>query len=135
MVESRRENRVFLDPNHRDEYGVPLEQVNFSYSERDKVVINQMREGIIQSAMAMGVILDGEPTLMPPGSDVHESCTCRMGTDPSTSATNSYEEIHGVSGLYVADNIVIPFLSAANPTNSTVALAIRMADNIIRRNP
>lgn len=135
LVEPRRENRVFLDPNQRDEYGVPMGQVNFSYSERDKVVINQMREGIIQSAAAMGVTLDGEPTLMPPGSDVHESCTCRMGTDPSTSATNPYGEIHGVSGLYVADNSVIPFLAAANPTNLTVALAIRMADNIIRRNP
>ena len=66
---------------------------------------------------------------------MHESCTCRMGTDPSISATNPYGEIHGVSGLYVADNSVIPFLAAANPTNSTVAPAIRMADNIIRRNP
>lgn len=135
LVEPRRENRIFLDPNQRDEYGVPLGQVDFSYSERDRVVINQMREGIIRSAEAMGVTLDGEPTLMPPGSDVHESCTCRMGTDPSISATNLYGEIHGVSGLYVADNSVIPFLAAANPTNSTVALAIRMADNIIRRNP
>lgn len=132
LVESRPENRVYLDPNRQDDYGVPLNQVHFSYSNKDNTVIDQMRDGIARSANAMGVTLDGEPTLFPPGSDVHESCTCRMGTDPATSATNRYGEIHGVPGLYVADNSVIPVLAAANPTNSTVALAIRTADHIVR---
>ncbi|MBD1379874.1 GMC family oxidoreductase [Bacillus sp. IB182487] len=132
-VESRFENRIYLDPSERDEYGVPMMQVNFSYSDRDREVINQMAQGIIQSASAMGVILDSVPAFFPPGSDFHESCTCRMGNDPSTSATNRYGQIHEVSGLYVADNSVLPSLSAANPTLSTVALAIRMADHIVRQ--
>jgi gluconate 5-dehydrogenase len=132
-VESRLENRVYLDPSVRDEYGVPMIQVNFSYSDRDKEVINQMAQGIIQSASAMGVILDSAPTLFSPGSDLHESCTCRMGNDPSTSATNHYGQIHDVPGLYVADNSVLPSLAAANPTLTTVALAFRMADYIVRQ--
>lgn len=132
LVEPRAENRVYLDPNIRDEYGVPLNQVQFSYSSMDYAVIDQMRDGIIRSAKAMKVTLDGEPTLLPPGSDVHESCTCRMGNDPATSAANRFGEIHGVPGLYVADNSVIPFLAAANPTNATVALALRTADHIVR---
>ncbi|BFH71470.1 hypothetical protein PsJ27TS7_54700 [Paenibacillus dendritiformis] len=132
LVQSRPENRVYLDPNQRDEYGVPLNQVDFSYSSTDQRVIQQMRDGIIQSANAMGVTLDGEPALLPPGSDVHESCTCRMGTDPATSATNPYGQVHGVPGLYVADNSSIPLLAAANPTNATVALAMRLADHIVR---
>lgn len=132
LVQSRPENRVYLDPNQRDEYGVPLNQVDFSYSSTDQRVIQQMRDGIIQSANAMGVTLDGEPALLPPGSDVHESCTCRMGTDPATSATNPYGQVHGVPGLYVADNSTIPLLAAANPTNATVALAMRLADHIVR---
>jgi choline dehydrogenase-like flavoprotein len=112
---------------------VPLYQVDFAYSDRDQKVMNQMRQGITQSAEAMGVTLDGEPTLYPPGSDVHESCTCRMGTDPATSATNHFGQIHGVQGLYVADNSVLPALAAANPTLTNVALAIRMADHIVRQ--
>ncbi|WP_242143364.1 MULTISPECIES: GMC oxidoreductase [unclassified Bacillus cereus group] len=132
-VESRAENRVFIDSSARDQYGVLLNQVNFSYNDRDKAVINQMRQGIIQSAQAMEVRLDGEPTFYPPGSDVHESCTCRMGNDPGTSATNSVGQIHGVQGLYIADNSVLPSLAAANPTLSTVALAIRTADYIVRQ--
>ncbi len=90
-----------------------------------------MEQGIRQSAAAMGVSLD-ESTLVlrPPGADMHESCTCRMGTDPATSATNIHGQIHGVSGLYVADNSVLPTLSAAGPVISNVALAIRLADYI-----
>ncbi|CAM4069980.1 GMC family oxidoreductase [Paenibacillus alkaliterrae] len=132
-VEPRYENKVYLDPSARDEYGVPMIQVNFSYNERDNAVINQMRQGIIQSASAMGVTLDGGPTLLPPGSDLHESCTSRMGNDPATSSTDRFGQIHDVSGLYVADNSVLPTLAAANPTLSTIALAIRTADHIVRQ--
>lgn len=132
-VESRPENRVFVDPTIKDEYGVPLNQVNFSYSKQDYDVINQTRHGIYQSAHAMGVTLNAEPELVLPGGDYHESCSCRMGIDPDTSATNRFGQIHGVEGLFVADNSVLPSLAAANPTLSTVALALRTADYIVMR--
>jgi gluconate 5-dehydrogenase len=132
-VESRSENRVYLDPGVRDDYGVPMIQVNFSYSSRDRMVINEMHRGIIQTASAMGVALVEEPDLFPPGSDYHESCTCRMGTDPALSATNRFGQIHGITGLYIADNSVLPSLASANPTLSTMALAIRTADHIVRQ--
>lgn len=56
-----------------------------------------------------------------------------MGDDPATSATNRYGQIHGVPGLYVADNSVLPLTGAANPTLTTVALAIRTADYILEQ--
>ena len=82
----------------------------------------------------MGVTLD-ESTLVlrPPGADMHEACTCRMGDDPATSATNRHGQIHGVQGLYVADNSVLPTLTAAGPVLSNTALAIRLADHIVRQ--
>lgn len=70
----------------------------------------------------------------PPGLDNHEAGTCRIGDDPATSATNRYGQIHGVPGLYVADNCVLPLTGAANPTLTTVALAIRTADYIPGQN-
>jgi choline dehydrogenase-like flavoprotein len=56
-----------------------------------------------------------------------------MGVDPDTSATDPYGQIHGISGLYVADNSVIPTSGTANPTLTTVALSIRTADYLIRQ--
>ena len=44
MVESRFENQVYLNPNSRDEYGVPKIQIDFSYSEKDKEIIHQVAQ-------------------------------------------------------------------------------------------
>jgi choline dehydrogenase-like flavoprotein len=135
-VESRFENRVYLDPNRRDEYGVPEIQVSFSYSAKDEEIIGRMYAALQQSVSAMRMRLvsrEGAPPvcLMPPGTDNHETGTCRMGDDPYTSATNRYGQIHGISGLYCADGSVLPTSGATNPTLSIAALAIRTADHII----
>ncbi|NIK80302.1 gluconate 5-dehydrogenase [Paenibacillus castaneae] len=133
-VEPRPENRVYLDQSAKDEFGVPLQQVQYSLSDKDRQTANQVAQGIRQSAAAMGVTLD-ESTLelRPPGADMHESCTCRMGDNPETSATNRHGQIHGVQGLYVADNSVLPTLTGAGPVLSNTALAIRLADHIARQ--
>ena len=133
-VEPRAENRVYVDPSVTDEFGVPLNQVQYSLSNKDRQTADQVAQGIRESAAAMGVTLD-ESTLVlrPPGADMHEASTCRMGDDPATSTTNRHGQVHGVQGLYVADNSVLPTLTAAGPVLSNVALAIRLADHIVRQ--
>lgn len=133
-VEPRAENRVYIDRSAKDEFGVPLQQVQYSLSNKDRQVAEQVKQGIIQSAAAMGVTLDTSTlTLRAPGSDMHEASTCRMGDDPNTSTTNRHGQVHGVQGLFVADNSVLPTLTAAGPVLSNVALAIRLADHIVRQ--
>ncbi|MFC5471245.1 GMC oxidoreductase [Cohnella suwonensis] len=137
-VESRFGNQVTLHPFKRDEYGVPEIQIDFSFNEQDEAVIRQMGEGVKRAAKAMGTPLvskDGQPPicLWRPGMELHEMGTCRMGEDPSDSSTDRYGQVYGVQGLYVADNSVIPTSGTANPTLTTVALAIRTADHIIRQ--
>lgn len=130
-VDSRFENRVELDPTKVDEYGVPVLRVHFSYSDRDQEVIRIMKNGLRQMFAAMeasrveeefGELIEA----------IHDAGTCRMGTDPETSVTDPYGQVHGITGLYVADNSVIPSSGTANPTLTTVALAIRTVDYMIR---
>ena len=78
----------------------------------------------------MGLEFDNAPRLLVPGEDNHECGTCRMGLDPDTSATDIFGQIHAISGLFVADNSVVRLSVPANPTLTTVALAIRTADYI-----
>lgn len=132
MVESRFENRVELDPFERDEYGVPVIRVLFSYSEKDHSVIRQMQQGVRQLFTAMQATTV-EEEIGPLLEAIHDAGTCRMGIDPDTSVTDPYGEVHGVSGLYVADNSVIPSSGTANPTLTTVALSMRTADYIIKK--
>jgi choline dehydrogenase-like flavoprotein len=123
VVESRFQNRVSLRP------------VDLDYA-----VIRQMWQTMQLAADAAGMRLvfpqngqQGIIPLSPPGSDGHASGTCRMGDNPEQAATDRFGEVFGISGLYVADNSVLPTLPAANPTLTTVALAIRTADVISRR--
>lgn len=132
-VESRPENRVYLD-SRLDEYGVPLQQVQYSLSEKDRQTAQKVEQGIRDSAKAMGVTLVEESmVLRPPGADMHEACTCRMGSNPNTSVLNRDGQIHGVRGLYVADNSALPSLTASGPVLSNTALAIRVTDHIVRQ--
>jgi choline dehydrogenase-like flavoprotein len=137
-VEPRFDNRITLNPHKIDEYGVPEIKIHFSLSEADWSVVGQMTEGIKRIAKATGVRLvtkNGKPPicLTPLGDLHHDSGTCRIGDDPNTSVANPYGQIHGVSGLYVADNSVLPYIGAENQTLTTIALAIRTADHIARQ--
>ncbi|SDM63426.1 GMC oxidoreductase [Bacillus sp. OK048] len=133
-VEPRAENRVFIDPSAKDEFGVPLQQVQYSLSNKDRQTADLVAKGIRESADAMGVTLMEETmAVRPPGADMHEACTCRMGEDPATSVTNRHGKVHGVEGLFIADNSVLPSLTSAGPVLSNTALAIRLADHIVRQ--
>lgn len=139
-VESRFDNKVYLDPTRRDEYGVPQIAVSFSYSARDNAIIQQMKADIPRIAQAAGIQLagpEGQPDLclLTPGASYHEFGTCRMGNDPLTSSTNRYGQIHDIAGLYVAGNSVLPAIGAANPTLTAAAMAIRTADYITQNTP
>jgi len=138
IVESRYENQVYLNPQSRDEYGVPKIEINFSYSEQDKEIIERVSHAVKQvSEIVKAPIIseDGKSDicLMPPGQDNHVSGTCQMSDDSSGGGTNRYGEVFGMSGLFVADNSVLPPMGASNPTLSTVALAIRTADYIVAK--
>ncbi len=137
-VEPRYENKVTLNPYRKDEFGVPEVQVHFSFSEKDQAIIRDIFTDVAKISSHCGISLvsnmgQSPICLMPPGDQNHDSGTCRMGDDPSTSAVNRYCQVHGIEGLYIADNSVFPSIGAANLTLSTVALAIRTADYIIRQ--
>ncbi len=131
IVEPRPDNRVVLDPTDLDSYGVPKLNVHFSYSEQDLVIIQQMVDDMIQVMDSIQLNNITLPCLHPPGFDYHAAGTCRMGNDPATSVTNEFGQVHGVSGLFVADNSVQPFMGGANPTLTTIAVAMRTADYIV----
>ncbi|SDH67312.1 GMC oxidoreductase [Alteribacillus bidgolensis] len=138
IVEPRFENHISLDPNRVDAYGVPEIKVHFSYSEKDMEIIIKMMNGVnhVISGIGESMTIKNEKSdlcLWVPGDDYHEMGTCRMGNDPLTSVTNRYGQIHRIPNLYVADNSVLPFSGAANPTLTTISLAIRTADYIINQ--
>jgi choline dehydrogenase-like flavoprotein len=60
----------------------------------------------------------------------HVNGTCRLGTDPRTSAVDSTGQRHGVRGLYVADGSLLPTALGVNPQLTIMALSSVIADRI-----
>jgi long-chain-alcohol oxidase len=63
----------------------------------------------------------------------HQMGSCRMGTDPASSAVGPDHQAHEVQGLYVADASLFPTASGVNPMLSVMALAHRAAGQIAAR--
>jgi choline dehydrogenase-like flavoprotein len=60
----------------------------------------------------------------------HETGTARMGRDPRTSVVDSDGQAHGIEGLYVADQSVMPTAGCVNTSLTVMALALRAGDHI-----
>jgi choline dehydrogenase-like flavoprotein len=63
----------------------------------------------------------------------HQMGSCRMGTDPATSAVGADHQAHELPGLYVADASLFPTASGVNPMLTVMALAHRAAGLLAAR--
>jgi long-chain-alcohol oxidase len=63
----------------------------------------------------------------------HQMGSCRMGTDPATSAVGPDQQAHEVKALYVADASVFPTAAGVNPMLTVMGLAHRAAAGITDR--
>jgi choline dehydrogenase-like flavoprotein len=119
-------NRVELSDDI-DEFGVPRPKVTFNYGENEKAMRNEMH--------ALGrQILEGagaEEVLISEGND-HTMGGCRMGTDPSTSVVDRNLKAHDHPNLYVCDASVFVTPGGAQPSQTIMALATRLARHLSR---
>jgi choline dehydrogenase-like flavoprotein len=129
-VAARPDNRITVDPNRPDVYGIPTPVLQFRFGELDKAVWTEMRA----SVDAMCDRLHGDVTKSfgdrPSGFASHEVGTVRMGKDPKTSVLNSFCQAHDVKNVFVTDGSAFTTSSEKNPTLTIMALSLRAADHI-----
>ena len=63
----------------------------------------------------------------------HQMGSCRMGTDPSSSAVDADNETHEVKNLFVVDASAFPNASGVNPMLTVYGIAHRAAIKIAER--
>lgn len=118
-------NTVTLAPE-KDEYGMPLPLVNFSYGDNDRKLIDHAVATMRQIFKAAG----GNPEYVAPDT-AHLMGGCRMGRTRDDSVTDSYGRTHDHENLYLAGAPLFVTGGGGNPTETIMALAARTADHLI----
>jgi choline dehydrogenase-like flavoprotein len=123
-TEPRACNRVTL-ADERDQHGIPIARVDFSYSDNDR----RLQE---HATRFMGEMLEaaGGRDLWTSDDTSHILGTCRMGADPATSVVNADGRSWDVSNLWICDGSLFPTAGGVNPSLTIQALACRIGDRI-----
>jgi choline dehydrogenase-like flavoprotein len=126
------ENRVDLDPVQADAHGIPAPRVSYRLSENSRRMLDH---GIARAAEVLHAAgareIASNPLLRAGG--WHLMGTARMGHDPATSVVDAEGRCHDVPNLYVVDGSVMVTCAGVNPTSTIQALALHIADEMIRR--
>ena len=128
-----KENRVEIDPQLKDYWGISAPKIYMNIGNYEKEIIAQMLKQGNEIFEAAG----SEKTFViiknyHPGIVVHQVGTCRMGNDPATSVVNKYCQAHEVKNLFVVDGSCFVTCPSKNPALTIQALAARSADYIIQ---
>ena len=120
-------NRITLNHDVKDQYGLPVPNVHFDDHPNDVA----MRNHAYKQGMAVYEAVGATrvfPT--PPYPSTHNLGTNRMSAKPRDGVVNKWGRTHDIPNLYVSDGSVFTTGAAENPTLTIVALAIRQAEHL-----
>lgn len=123
----RPDNRVTVDLQKVDKWGIPIPIIQFTWGENDLKLFREMREGVLEVLDTCGTELLMQGGAEPGGFASHEVGTVRMGRDAKTSVLNSYCQSHEIKNLFVVDGSCFTTFPEKNPTLTIAAVAVRSA--------
>jgi len=125
-------NRVDIDPELKDDWGVPAIRVTYRDHADDMKHAAFMVDRAVEIMDAAGAV-----QVVPSGVDeasggVHLLGTCRMGNDPATSVIDKYHRTHDVRNLFLCDGSSMVTSGRGQPTQTIEALAFRAGEHIAK---
>jgi choline dehydrogenase-like flavoprotein len=123
-------NRVLLDPQRTDDFGIPAARIKYRMSENSRRMMHFHEARAKESLEAAGAY----ETVIAPfirATGWHLLGTARMGVDPATSVVDQWGKAHDLENLYIYDGSVWPTSSGMNPTATIAATALRSVEHLI----
>ncbi|ACC73594.1 GMC family oxidoreductase [Paraburkholderia phymatum] len=123
----RETNRITLNTDVKDQYGLPVPNVHFDDHPNDEAMREHgFRQGsaVYQAAGAKTVYR------VPPYPSTHNLGTARMSARAQDGVCNRFGQTHDAPNLFISDGSQFTTGAAENPTLTIVTLAIRQADYI-----
>ena len=124
----RHENRVSLNREKRDQWGLPTLDIDMTYGPNEIAMRLDMAEQAAQITRAGGfenVSTFNETPI--PGAVIHEMGTARMGADPKQSVVNRFNQLHDAPNVFVTDGACMTSTACQNPSLTYMALTARAA--------
>ncbi len=122
---AREQNTITLHATEKDQYGLPIPIVTKTYHRNDDAIaahgLQQFRK--LSEAVGATRVID-----MPAYPASHNMGTNRMSANARDGVVNRWGQAHDVKNLFISDGSQFTSSSAANPTLTIVALAIRQAE-------
>jgi choline dehydrogenase-like flavoprotein len=125
-------NRVDLDPDVKDDWGLPALRITSTSHPDDFKSMEFFRQKSIEILQTVGAKRIWAGPVSDSRGGAHNRGTCRMGNDPKTSVVNKFHRAHDVPNLFIVDGSNLVTGGRNHPTMTIQALAFRAADNIIR---
>lgn len=125
-------NRIELDPDHRDRFGMPGIKVTYALGDNTKAMLTH---GIEQSRKVLEAAGGKVTMAFSPvrHSGWHVLGTTRMGDDPAISVVDRFGRAHGIDNLYVVDSSLFVTAGAVNPVATAQALTLYCCDHLAKR--
>ncbi|MEJ7597748.1 MAG: GMC family oxidoreductase [Kofleriaceae bacterium] len=131
-----RENRIMLAPG-RNRFGAARTRIKFHWESQARPVATAQINRLDQILVALGYEPQRSAIGSPPSPGFefafradHALATCRMSATAETGVVDRDLRIHGTSNLFVCSNAVHPTGGCVNPTLTTTALAVRLAEHL-----
>ncbi|MGH8181653.1 MAG: GMC family oxidoreductase [Steroidobacteraceae bacterium] len=112
--------------DEKDQYGLPVPRVTYSYCDNDKRLIRHALRFLHRALDT----LDARDIWEEPDDTCHLNGTARMGDDPHTSVVNADCRSWDIPNLWICDGSVFPTVGGVNPSLTIQAIACRTADRI-----
>jgi choline dehydrogenase-like flavoprotein len=128
----RKENRVTIDRNKVDAWGIPVLHIECTHGENERAMAKDALATILEMVDAAGFrTLRTSENPAPPGFCIHEVGTARMGDDPKRSVLNKWNQSWDVKNLFVTDGACFVSQGCQNPTLTMMAITARACDYIV----
>ncbi|MFB2118463.1 GMC oxidoreductase [Parapedobacter sp. 2B3] len=123
------ENRIFLDKEVKDKWGLPVLAMDMEIKENELKMRKDMMEDCQEMLEEVGVkdvyTYDNGYGF---GQGIHEMGTARMGRDPKTSVLNGNNQVWDAQNVFVTDGACMTSGACVNPSLTYMALTARAVD-------
>ena len=119
-------NTVTLDPELKDNRGLPVARVTYAWGDNDLKVAAAARDKAAEMMSASGA----RKVRIGLNYGAHAMGSCRMGKNAKTSVVNEFCQSHDIKNLFVCDTSVFVTGAGVNPTLTVMAVASRASEHM-----